>query len=42
MIVSLGGSIPLVADLISDTIEMVTKTYLHLYVDDKKTIINKI
>ena len=42
MVVSLGGSIPLVADLISDTIEMVTKTYLHLYSDDKKNIINKI
>lgn len=42
MVVSLGGSIPLVADLISDTIEMVTKTYLHLYSDDKKTIIDKI
>lgn len=42
MVVSLGGSIPLVADLISDSIEMVTKTYLHLYSDDKKNIINKI
>jgi integrase len=42
MVVSLGGSIPLVADLISDTIEMVTKTYLHLYSDDKRNIINKI
>jgi integrase len=42
MIVALGGSIPLVADLISDTIEQVTKTYLHLYDDDKKSIISKI
>ncbi len=42
MVVSLGGSIPLVADLISDSIEMVTKTYLHLYDIDKKAVINKI
>lgn len=42
MIVSMGGSIPLVADLISDSIEMVTKTYLHLYIHDKNEIISKI
>lgn len=42
MIVSLGGSIPLVADLISDSIEQITKTYLHLYSIERKTIIDKI
>ena len=42
MVVSLGGSIPLVADLISDSIEMVTKTYLHLFDTDKKAILSKI
>lgn len=41
-IVFLGASIPVVADLISDSIEMVTKTYLHLYTEDKKNIISKI
>lgn len=42
MLVHLGASLPIVADLISDNIEQVTKTYLHLYDTDKKSIISKI
>lgn len=42
MCIHLGGTIPLVADLIGDTIEQVTKTYAHLYQDDKRKIIDLI
>lgn len=42
MCIHLGASIPVVADLIGDTIEQVTKTYAHLYQEDKQLIIDKI
>lgn len=42
MCIHLGGTIPLVAELIGDTIEQVTKTYAHLYQDDKRKIIDLI
>ena len=42
MMISLGGSIPIVADLISDSIEVVSKTYAHLYMSDKEKLISKI
>ena len=42
MCIHLGASIPVVADLIGDTIAQVTKTYAHLYETDKRNIITKI
>lgn len=42
MCVHLGATIPVVADLIGDTIEQVTRTYAHLYETDKIKIIEKI
>lgn len=42
MMISLGGSIPVVADLISDTIEVVSKTYAHFYISDKEKVMAKI
>lgn len=42
MLIHLGANIYCVADLISDTVEMVTKTYGHLYEEDKMNILSKI
>ena len=42
MCIHLGATIPVVADLIGDTIAQVTKTYAHMYEDDKRKIIEKI
>lgn len=39
MCIHLGATIPVVADLIGDTIAQVTKTYAHLYETDKRNII---
>ena len=37
-----GATFPVVAELISDTIEQVTKTYAHVYVSDVMEIINSL
>ena len=42
MCIHLSATIPVVADLIGDTITQVTKTYAHLYETDKKEIISRI
>lgn len=42
MLIHLGANLPVVADLIGDTLAQVTKTYAHLYEEDKKNIIAKI
>lgn len=42
MCIHLGATIPVVADLIGDTIAQVTKTYAHMYEEDKREIIRKI
>lgn len=42
MLIHLGANIYCVADLISDTPEMITKTYGHLYHEDKMNILAKI
>lgn len=42
MLIHLGGNLTVVADLIGDTLAQVTKTYAHLYEEDKQKIINKI
>jgi integrase len=42
MLISKGASFLVVADLISDTVEQVTKTYAHLYQEDKLSILAKI
>ena len=42
MLIHLGANFMVVADLISDTVEQVTKTYGHLYEEDKKSILSKI
>lgn len=42
MLIHLGSNFMVVADLISDTVEQVTKTYGHLYQEDKLDIISKI
>lgn len=42
MCIHLGANIMVVADLIGDTVEQVTKTYGHLYETDKREIIDKI
>lgn len=42
MIIHMGANILLVADLIGDTVEQVTKTYGHLYETDKISIIKSI
>lgn len=39
MIIHLGATLPVVADLIGDTLEQVTKTYAHAYETDKRTVI---
>lgn len=42
LLVHLGANITVVSDLIGDTLEMVTKTYAHLYEEDKQRIIARI
>ena len=42
MLIHLGANLTVVADLIGDTLAQVTKTYAHLYEEDKKKIIDKI
>lgn len=42
MLIHLGANLMVVADLIGDTVEQVTKTYGHLYQEDKLNIISKI
>lgn len=42
MLIHLGANMIVVADLISDNVEQVTKTYGHLYEQDKINIISKI
>lgn len=42
MCIHLGATIPVVADLIGDTIAQVTKTYAHMYEADKRKIIDEI
>lgn len=42
MLIHLGASVYVVADLIGDTVEQVLKTYGHLYEEDKLEIISKI
>ena len=42
MLIHLGANLMVVADLIGDTVEQVTKTYGHLYESDKQAIISKL
>lgn len=42
MLIHLGANLTVVADLIGDTLAQVTKTYAHLYEEDKTKIIGKI
>ena len=42
MLIHLGANMTVVADLIGDTLQQVTKTYAHLYEEDKQKIIQKI
>ena len=42
MLISLGANLTIVADLISDNLDQVVKTYAHLYEEDKQKIIAKI
>lgn len=42
MLIHLGANLTVVADLIGDTLAQVTKTYAHLYEEDKQKIIDKI
>jgi integrase len=42
MLIHLGANLTVVADLIGDTLEQVTKTYAHLYEEDKQKIIARI
>ena len=42
MLIHLGANLMVVADLIGDTVEQVTKTYGHLYDSDKREIISKV
>ena len=42
MLIHLGANLTVVADLIGDTLAQVTKTYAHLYEEDKTKIISKI
>ena len=42
MLIHLGANFMVVADLIGDTVEQVTKTYGHMYETDKRAIINKL
>ncbi len=42
MCIHLGATLPVVADLIGDTLAQVTKTYAHMYESDKRKIIDLI
>ncbi len=42
MLIHLGANFTVVADLIGDTVEQVTKTYAHMYESDKIDIMSKI
>lgn len=42
MLIHRGANFMVVADLIGDTVEQITKTYAHLYESDKKKIISEI
>lgn len=42
MLIHLGGNFMVVSDLIGDTVEQVTKTYGHMYQEDKFSIISRI
>lgn len=42
MLIHYGANFMVIADLISDTVEQVTKTYGHLYQEDKLLILNKL
>lgn len=42
MLIHLGANLTVVADLIGDTVQQVTKTYGHMYEADKMSIIDKI
>ena len=42
MLIHLGVNLMVVADLIGDTVEQVTKTYGHLYVSDKLEAVKKL
>ena len=42
LLIHLGANLTVVANLIGDTLEQVTKTYAHLYIEDKLKIIEKI
>lgn len=42
MLIHLGANLPVVADLIGDTLEQATKTYAHMYEEDKLIIMSKI
>ncbi|MBQ3020315.1 MAG: hypothetical protein IJD77_07010 [Clostridia bacterium] len=42
MLIHLGANLTVVADLIGDTLQQVTKTYAHLYEEDKQKIIAQI
>ena len=42
MVIHLGANFMVVADLISDTVEQVTKTYGHLYQEDKLTVLSRL
>lgn len=42
MLIHLGASVYVIADLIGDTVEQILKTYGHLYEEDKREIISKI
>lgn len=42
MLIHLGANMTVIADLIGDTIEQVTKTYGHMYEEDKISVIRRI
>ena len=42
MLIHLGANFTVVASLIDDTLEQITKTYAHMYVADKNTAIKLI
>lgn len=42
MLIHLGANFTVIADLIGDTVEQVTKTYGHMYISDKLEIVSKI
>lgn len=42
MLIHYGANFAVVADLISDTLEQVTKTYAHMYEEDKQAVLAKI